>query len=80
MKEKVNDMGERIVRIETEIKNITKGMDENKTDHKILFDKIDDFVESADRKYVSKPMLTFTLSVIMVILAILTFVFANRGG
>jgi len=73
-------MGERMVKLETEMKNVVKGMDENKEAHRLLFSKIDEFINAADKKYVTKQMLTFALSVLTVIFVILTFVFATKGG
>ncbi len=71
MSSDTQNVGERMAKIETQMVNITKSMDENRVDHKIIFDKLDKFIDSADRKYVSKTTLTITMTALMLLFTLI---------
>jgi hypothetical protein len=73
--------GERMARIETEIKNLRTLFDtystNNRQDHQIMFSKIEGFVDAADKKYVSQATLTAVSGALIVIFTIISFIFAS---
>ena len=71
-------IGERMVQIETEMKNVAKSLNDyqcnNREDHQIIFTKMDDFIESADKKYVTKTTLMVVMAVLTLLMGILGLV------
>ena len=71
-------IGERMVQIETEMKNVAKSLHDyqcnNREDHQIIFTKMDVFIESADKKYVTKTTLMVVMAVLTLLMGILGLV------
>jgi len=68
------NIGERMAKLETQITTLTKSMDENRLDHKIIFDKLDHFIECADQKYVSKWTLTVVIGAMTLLITVVGIV------
>ena len=65
---------ESMATINEKLQNLEKGMEKNSDDHRILFKKIDDFIECAPRKYASKEEVQFLRNIFIASILIVIFI------
>ncbi|MBU2060215.1 MAG: hypothetical protein KKB38_21090 [Gammaproteobacteria bacterium] len=56
---------ETMATINEKLQTLEKGMDKNSDDHRILFDKMDKFIECSNKKYASKEEFQFWRNVVV---------------
>ena len=58
-------INESMATINEKLQNLEKGLDKNAEDHRLLFDKMDNFIECSNKKYASKEEFHFWRNVVV---------------